>query len=85
MTWIRKKYTKTFTLDAPTADDNISATISIIGAKNNQTPNSTITLFDVNQDQQLTGDMKLYQFFRIRGVAIKLFFPMPTTENASPV
>lgn len=29
--------------------------------------------------------MRLYQFFRIRGVAIKLFFPMPTTANASPV
>ncbi len=48
MTWIRKKYTKTFTFEAATADDSVSATISIIGGRNNQTPNSTITLFDVN-------------------------------------
>ncbi len=57
MSWIRKKYTKTFVLDANTADDNTSATVSIIGGKNNQTPNSTITLFDVNQDNQLRQDM----------------------------
>lgn len=50
MTWIRKKYTKTFVLDARTADDNVSATISLIGGKNNQSPGSTVTLFDVNQD-----------------------------------
>ena len=29
--------------------------------------------------------MGLYQFFRIRGVALKLFFPMPTSESVSPV
>jgi len=50
MTWIRKKYTRTFTLDALTADDNAAATVSIIGGKNNQNPAGTITLFDVNQD-----------------------------------
>lgn len=38
MTWIRKKYTKTFVLDADTAEDNTGATISLIGARNNQTP-----------------------------------------------
>lgn len=84
MTWIRKKYTRTFTLDALTAADNAFATISLIGGKNNQDPTNTVTLFDNNQDSQLAGDMRLYQFFRIRGVAVKLFFPMPTTENATP-
>lgn len=84
MTWIRKKYTRTFTLDALTAADNAFATISLIGGKNNQDPTNTVTLFDNNQDSQLAGDMRLYQFFRIRGVAVKIFFPMPTTENATP-
>ncbi len=50
MTWIRKKYTKTFTMDARTADSAAGYTISLIGAKNNQNPNFTITLNDVNQD-----------------------------------
>jgi len=84
MTWIRKKYTRTFTLDALTAAESAQATISLIGGKNNQDPTNTVTLFDNNQDSQLAGDMRLYQFFRIRGVAVKIFFPMPTTENATP-
>ncbi len=29
--------------------------------------------------------MRLYQFFRIRGVAVKMFFPMPTDVASSPV
>jgi len=60
MTWIRKKYTRTFTLDALTADESAQATISIIGGKNNQNPAGTITLFDNNQDSQLAADMRLY-------------------------
>ena len=47
MTWIRKKYTRTFVLDAPTADDNAALTISLIGAKNANDPAATITLADV--------------------------------------
>lgn len=85
MTWIRKRYTKTFVLETTGNLTNTSATVSLIGGKNNQTPGSTITLYDVNQDAQLQNDMRLYQFFRIRGVAIKMFFPMPTIEQASPV
>ncbi len=50
MTWIRKKYTKTFFLDALTADDAAGFTVSLIGGKNNQSPGLTITLTDVNQD-----------------------------------
>ena len=41
--------------------------MSLIGAKNNSDPNGTITLFDVDQDNQLGSDMALYQFFKIRG------------------
>lgn len=60
-------------------------TISLIGAKNPNNINGTITLTDVNQSNQLSTDMTLYQFFRIRGVATKMIFPMPTETNASPV
>ncbi len=60
MTWIRKKYTRTFTLDALTADEDATATVSLIGGKNNQNPNGTITLIDANQDNQLGSDMRLY-------------------------
>ncbi len=38
MTWIRKRYTKTFVLEVSGTTTNSSATISLIGAKNNQTP-----------------------------------------------
>ncbi len=79
MTWVRKKYTKTFSLESPAGADRAAVTVSIIGGKNNQDPNSTCTLFNVDQDTQLKTDMGLYQFFRIRGCAIKTFFPMPTT------
>lgn len=84
MTWIRKKYVRTFVLDAQTANDNAALTVSLIGAKNANDPASTISIVDVAQDGNLGADMRLYQFFRIRGVACKLFFPMPTTVNASP-
>lgn len=79
-TWIRKKYTKTFVMDARTADSFASYTVSIIGGPNVQNPTETITLKSVDQDGQLSADMELYQFFRIRGVSVKMFFPMPTTE-----
>lgn len=39
----------------------------------------------MNQDTQLETDMDLYQFFKITGVQVKLFFPMPTTLVNSPV
>lgn len=83
-TWIRKKYTKTFLIEAEQGADSSGWTVSLIGGKNNQTPALTITLADVNQDNQLSTDMRLYQFFRIRGVATKMFFPMPTNADASP-
>jgi len=48
MTWIRKKYTKTFVIDALTADDQAGFTVSLIGGKNAQNPGGTITLADCN-------------------------------------
>jgi len=29
--------------------------------------------------------MKLYQFAKITGVSVKMFFPMPTTVDSSPI
>ena len=85
MTWIRKKYTRVFTIDAEAGSDVWEQTVSLIGGRNATTPADTVTLTDVNQDNQLRTDMGLYQFFRIRGVAIKMFFPMPTDVASSPV
>lgn len=85
MTWIRKKYTRVFDIDTETGQDNFFKTVSLIGAVNSADPGNTITLASVNQDAQLGTDMRLYQFFRIRGVAIKAFFPMPTDTQSSPI
>ncbi len=85
MTWIRKKYTRVFTMDCEAGTDSWNATVSLIAGKNVNAPADTVTLTDVNQDAQLATDMRLYQFFRIRGVAIKMFFPMPTDVASSPV
>ena len=48
MTWIRKKYTKVFTMVAEEGSDSWEQTVSIIGGANESTPNDTITLQDVN-------------------------------------
>ncbi len=60
MTWIRKKYTKVFTMEANAGTDAYQQTISLIGGRNATQPGSTITLADVNQDNQLRTDMGLY-------------------------
>ncbi len=85
MTWIRKKYTRVFTMDCEAGSDVWEQTVSLIGGRNSTGPADTVTLFDTNQDNQLRSDMELYQFFRIRGVALKMFFPMPTDVASSPV
>ncbi len=66
--------------------DVFENTVSLIGGRNgNGVPDTTITLADVNQDNQLRTDMELYQFFKISGVSVKMFFPMPTDVQSSPV
>lgn len=74
-----------FTLNARLNGDVAQQTVSLIGAKNAAETAGTITLFDVNQDNQLGSDMDLYQFFKIRGVAVKLFYPMPTDVASTPI
>lgn len=61
LTYIRKKYTKVFNFDTvivpPATTTNFSFyTVSLIGGENSNNPNRTITLFDVNQDGQLTTE-----------------------------
>ncbi len=85
MTWIRKRYTKVFEMRVGANTNAFQRTISLIGGKNSNDLPNTISLSDVDQDNQLTNDMELYQFFRIRGVALKMFFPMPTDIASSPV
>lgn len=85
LTYVRKRYCKTFTLDAGTGSDRSTVTISHIGGKNSADPGNTLTLASVDQDAQLTSDMRLYQFAKITGVAWKLIFPPPTTLDATPV
>jgi len=60
MTWIRKKYTKTFLIEVAAGAQETGWTVSLIGGRNNQNGPLTITLFDVNQDNQLKTDMGLY-------------------------
>lgn len=84
-TYIRKRYTKVFLLNARLNGEVAQQTVSLIGSKNATDPTNTITLFDVNQDNQLGSDMDLYQFFKIRGVAVKMFFPLPTDVASSPI
>jgi len=48
MTWIRKKYTRVFTMDIREGGEVYERTISLIGAKNPNNINGTITLTDVN-------------------------------------
>lgn len=84
-TYIQKRYTKVFLLDARLNGEVAQKTVSLIGGKNAAEPAGTITISDVNQDNQLISDMDLYQFFKIRGVAVKMFFPMPTDVASSPI
>ena len=48
MTWIRKKYTKVFTMVAEKGADSWEQTVSLIGGGNDSTPNDPVTLQDVN-------------------------------------
>ncbi|AXH76282.1 MAG: hypothetical protein [Circoviridae sp.] len=46
--WIRKKYTKVFTMDAEQGTDSWVQTVSLIGGRNGNAPADTICLTDVN-------------------------------------
>jgi len=50
MTWIRKRYTKVFTMECEAGSNVWEQTVSLIGGRNTNLPADTTTLFDVNQD-----------------------------------
>ncbi len=78
LSFVKKKYTVVIPIRCNVNETSVVATISHIGGKNAATPADTITLDNVNPNQMLTDQMKLYQFFKISGVAFKLFFPEGT-------
>ncbi len=65
--------------------DFFNQTISHFGGRNSTLPLDTVTLFDINPDGMASSDMRLYQYFRITGMAFKVFFPEGTTPAATPV
>lgn len=85
LTYVRKKYTKTFIFKIAQGASETAMTISHIGTKNSNGTANSITLTDTEQDDNLGTDMDLYQFARITGVAIKMFFPEGTTTSQTPV
>lgn len=85
LSFVQKKYTFVQPVNVLAGEDSAALTISHIGGKNNAEPAQTITLFDANPDNMLADQMRLYQFFKISGVAFKIFFPEGTSVGATPV
>jgi len=83
--YIAKKYTAVQPLTAPALQDNVQLTISHFTGKNTTNPIITVTINNVDPDGMCTRDMESYQYFRITGMAFKLFFPEGTTPAATPV
>ena len=85
LSFVQKKYTFVQPINVAAGEDTAALTISHVGGKNNAEPAATVTLFDANPDNMLADQMRLYQFFKISGVAFKLFFPEGTSVGATPV
>lgn len=84
--FVAKKYTLVQPLTATALSDNNQFTISHFGGKNsNGAATDTISIFNTDPDGMCTRDMASYQYFRITGMAFKLFFPEGTTPQATPV
>lgn len=82
---MKQKYTTVFPIIIPEGADVAQTTISHIAGKNVTTSAATLSLTDCNPDQKLLTNMDLYQFFKITGVAFKVFFPEGTTPEATPI
>lgn len=85
MSFVRKKYTTVIPLRIAAGAESIEFTISHIGGRNSTTPLSTYQITIADPDGMLATDMGLYQFFKISGVAFKLFFPEGTEAVNTPV
>ncbi len=85
MSFVKKKYTTVVPLRVAAGNASVEFTISHIGGRNVTTPASTQVITDANPDGMLISDMALYQFFKISGVAFKLFWPEGTEAETTPV
>ena len=85
LSFVKKKYTTVLPIEMGLNEDLAQLTISHIGARNSTTPANTTVLTDADPDGMATSDMKLYQFFKISGVAFKLFWPEGTEAASTPV
>lgn len=83
--YIKKKYTLVQPITAILNRDYAETTISHFGGKNSTNPVNTITINNADPDGMTTRDMASYQYFRITGMAFKLFWPEGTTPAATPV
>jgi len=82
--YVKKKYTAVIPMKIALGRDRFEATVSHIGGKNATNPAGTITLTSANPDGMANRDMESYQYFKITGVGIKIFFPEGTTPAATP-
>jgi len=64
--------------------DRFEVTVSHVGGKNATNSPATISLTAANPDGMAARDMDSYQYFKITGVGIKIFFPEGTTPAATP-
>lgn len=85
LSFVKKKYTAVIPINMDANQEAAQLTISHIGGRNATTPANTTVLTDCDPDGMATADMKLYQFFRISGVAFKLFWPEGTEATTTPV
>jgi len=83
--WVKKKYTFVTPLRIAQGQSELARTICHVGNENQNTPGACYTLTNADPDGIATEDMKLYQFFRITGVAFKLFWPEGTDPESTPV
>lgn len=85
LSFVKKKYTAVFPIRVLANQSSSETTISHIGGRNSAGTANTINLASCNPDGLTTSDMGLYQFFRITGVAFKMFFPEGTDPGSTPV
>jgi len=83
--YVKKKYTTVLPVTVRAGEDYASVTVSHIGGRNSTRPLSTLAVTSANPDNMATADMDAYQFFKITGVAYKLFFPSGTDPGSTPV
>lgn len=82
--YVKKKYTAVVPMRVGIGRDRYEFTVSHVGGKNATGPAQTISLTNADPDGMATRDMKSYQYFKITGVGIKIFFPEGTTPAATP-